>query len=176
MINAKVPDGRWPTETFSSTTKQFYLNGEAITLVHHSGISDGDSLVVFRGSNVVATGEVFSPRRYPRIDVAAGGSIDGVIEALDMILVASAPTAARPEPVVIIPGRGPLSDRSGVVEYRTVMTIIRGRIRDMATEGMTLAAVKAARPTSEFDPIYATQAHPGEMFTERVYRSLTRLR
>lgn len=174
MREADVPEGRWPTETFSGMSRQIYFNGEAITLMHQpAAITDGDTVVVFRGSNVIATGDVFTPGRYPRIELAAGGSINGVIAALNAILTASAPTTARAAPTVILPGRGQLSGTSEVVEYRDAMTIIRDRIHDMVAKGMTLEQVKASGPTSSFDRIYATQAYPGEMFAETVFRSLT---
>jgi len=174
MRQRGIPEGRWPSDVYSGTERRVDFNGEAIRIIHPpSAISDGDSFVVFEGSNVVATGDAFTPDRYPRIDLNAGGDIDGLIAALDLLLTLSTSMSTPDRPVAILPGRGPVSDAAGVLEYRDAMALIRDRIQEMVVAGMTLAEATAAMPTSDFDSIYGTRAYPGDAFVETVHRSLT---
>ena len=67
----------------TSSRSMDFFNGEAIVLSHQQGHTDGDSLVFFRRSDVIVTGDVFTPGRYPSIDLARGGSVQGLVRALD---------------------------------------------------------------------------------------------
>ena len=131
--------------------------------------SDGDSMVFFRKSDVVSTGDLFVPDRYPVIDVAKGGSINGVVAAINRILDLTVPADKEEGGTMVIPGRGRLCDEADVVEYRDMLTIIRDRIQDLVKKGRTLEQVKAARPTQDFDPLYG----PSDVFVEAAYRSLS---
>jgi glyoxylase-like metal-dependent hydrolase (beta-lactamase superfamily II) len=164
-----APVAAWPTDTYFADSKDLYLNGEAIQLYsQRAAHSDGDSLVFFRRSDVVATGEIFVPNRYPVIDVARGGSINGIVDALNRILDLTVPAEKQEGGTMVIPGHGRLCDEADVVEYRDMITIIRDRIEDMVRKGMTLEQVKAARPTQDYDPLYG----PSDAFVEAAYRSL----
>ena len=74
---------------------------------------------------------------------------------------------------MIVPGHGRLCDESDVSDYRDMVTIVRDRVRDMVQKKMTLDQVKAARPTRDYDGIYAQPGNTGDMFVEAIYRSLT---
>ena len=122
--------------TYDTPSKDFYLNGESI-VIHHmpSAHTDGDSLVHFRRSDVLAVGDVFTPEGYPVIDRATGGSVQGLIAALNRILEITVPARFQEGGTYVIPGHGRLSDEADVVEYRDMVTIIRDRVQDLITQG-----------------------------------------
>jgi cyclase len=159
--------------TYDTPSKDFYLNGEAVMIYHAPAAhTDGDSLVHFRTSDVIVVGDVFTPDRYPVIDLAAGGSVQGLIAALNRILEITVPARFQEGGTYVIPGHGRLSDEADVVEYRDMVTIIRDRVQDLITKGLTRDQVKAARPSRDYDTEYDAGRPPDE-FVEAVYRSLT---
>ena len=173
LSDAKVPAAAWPTETF---TDRFglYFNGEGVQLLHFDAAhSDGDLIVHFRGSDVISTGDLFSTESYPKIDLEHGGSINGSLDALNRLLDLAIPEYQTEGGTLLIPGHGRICDAADVASYRDGMTIIRDRIKVMIGRKMTLAQIKAARPTKDYDPRYATREWTGEAFVEAVYRSLT---
>lgn len=169
----RAPSGTWPSDTFFVERKDVYLNGEAIHVLHQpAAYSDGDSVVFFRQSDVVSAGDVFVPHRYPRIDLAHGGSINGVIDALNRILELTVPEVNQEGGTMVVPAEGRLGDESDVADYRDMVTIVRDRVQDMVRRGMTLEQVKAAHPTRDYDTVYGTGDYTGEVFAEAAYRSL----
>lgn len=165
-----------PQEVYNRPMYKIYrfFNGEAIQLYHQpAAITDGDSIVHFRYSDVIATGDIFVTTSYPMIDLERGGSIQGVLDALNNIIDLAVTENNMQGGTMIIPGHGRLCDVSDVAHYRNVVTIIRDRIQDLIRKGMTLEQVKAAKPTFEYDPRYATNYWTADMFVETVYRSLT---
>ncbi|HEY2843737.1 MAG TPA: MBL fold metallo-hydrolase [Bryobacteraceae bacterium] len=173
MREAGAPPGGWPMDTYFVEGKDIFVNGEAVLVLHQPAAhSDGDSMVFFRRSDVLSTGDVFVPDRYPVIDVAQGGSINGVVAALNRILDITVPADKQEGGTMVIPGHGRLCDEADVVEYRDMLTIIRDRIQDLVRKGKTLEQVKAARPTQDFDPLYG----PSDALVEAAYRSLSAAR
>jgi cyclase len=172
-----APDG-WPTETFFGDDKEIFFNGEAVVVLHQPAAqTDGDALVFFRRSDVIATGNVFTTTMYPFIDAQKGGSINGVIAALNHIIDLAIPDHKVQEGgTMIVPGHGRLCDEQDVIEYRDMVTIIRDRIQYMIGKGKTLDQIKAAKPTLDFDPRYGTSTGPWTttMFVEQIYRDLTK--
>jgi glyoxylase-like metal-dependent hydrolase (beta-lactamase superfamily II) len=164
----------WPTTTYSNPSKEFFTNGEGLQMVHQpSAHTDGDSLVFFRRSDVIAAGDVYSTVSYPRIDLAAGGSINGVLEGLNRLLALAISGEKTEGGTMIVPGHGRISDEADLVEYRDMVTIIRDRVQDLIEKKRTLEQVKAARPTMDFDGQYGNA--PGwtsDQFIEAVYRGL----
>jgi cyclase len=146
-----------------------------ITYHQPAATTDGDSIVFFRGSEVIHAGDIFSTVSYPRIDLANGGSIDGVIEGLNSILDLAIPENRAQGGTWVIPGHGRLSDTADVASYRNMVTMIRDRVRAMVRDGMTLEQVIAARPTMDFDRRYGSEtgSWTTEMFVEAVYHSLS---
>ncbi|HEY7188126.1 MAG TPA: MBL fold metallo-hydrolase [Vicinamibacterales bacterium] len=172
MNTASVSQEGLPTSTYDQPTKDFSFNGEAIIVYHAAAHTDGDSIVMFRGSDVVSAGDVFAPDRYPMIDVKKGGSVQGVIDGLNLILMLTVPEAFQEGGTKVIPGHGRLCDESDVVEYRDMVWIVRDRIADLMQKGMTLAQIKAAKPTSDYDAEYDSPAMPADAFVEAVFTSL----
>src|SRR5436853_1439274 len=166
---APTPSGAWPTDTYYGDKKELFFNGEAIQLFHpNTAHTDGDSIVFFRRSDVVSTGDIFMTTNYPIVDLQNGGSINGIIDALNFILDITVPAEKQEGGTMVIPGHGRLCDEADVVEYRDMVTIIRDRIQDMIKKGMTLDQVKAAKPTRDYDNEYGSN----EAFLEAVYKSL----
>ena len=153
----EVPFANWPTETFANDKKEMLFNGEAVQIVHEpSAHTDGDSLVFFRKSDVVATGDLFTTTMYPFIDEANGGSINGYVNALNAILDITVASNVNEGGTMVIPGHGRLGDEQDVIEYRDMVTIVRDRIREYVKRGLTLEQVREKKPTLDFDPRYGT--------------------
>jgi cyclase len=176
MIKAGVPDQARPFKTFFEESRDLPFNGEAVFIYHpETGNTDGDSIVMFRKSDVIAAGDIFRTDSFPMIDVANGGTTQGTIDALNHLLSLTVPSKALQEGgTYVIPGHGRISDEHDVVMYRDMLVIIRDRIRDMVTKKMTLEQVKAARPTLDYDGRYGADTGPWTtaMFIEAVYRDL----
>jgi cyclase len=170
-----APDG-WPTETFFGDDKEIFFNGEGIEVLHQPAAqTDGDAIVFFRRSDVIATGDLFTTTIYPVIDAQKGGSINGIIAALNRIIDLAIPDHKVQEGgTMIVPGHGRLCDEQDVIEYRDMVTIIRDRVQYMIGKGRTLDQIKAAKPTLDFDPRWGATSGPWttDMFIEAVYRGL----
>jgi cyclase len=167
-----VATGAWPTITFDDR-KALEFSGETVEIFSEKNAhTDGDSIVLFRGSNVLSSGDVFLTTGYPVIDLKRGGSIQGELKALNHILELTVPHAMQEGGTMVIPGHGRLCDQADVTDYRDMMTIIRDRIADGISKGKTLDEVKAMRPTRDYDRRYSTSAWTGDMLVEAVYRSL----
>ncbi len=162
-----------PTTEYFEPTRDFSFNGEPV-VVHHmpNAHSDGDSIVLFRGSDVISAGDVFTPDRYPLIDRAHGGNVQGVIAALNAILAMTVPEAFAEGGTKVIPGHGRLCEETDVAEYRDMVYIVTDRVRDAIAKGRSLAEVQAARPTLDYDYEYRSAAVTPAMFVEAVYASL----
>jgi glyoxylase-like metal-dependent hydrolase (beta-lactamase superfamily II) len=149
------------------------VNGEGIELDHlPNAVTDGDSLVFFRGSDVISTGAVFNSDSYPDIDVDQGGSVQGEIDALIRITDMCFPEYMSQGGTLVIPGHGHLADVADVGYYRDMLIVIRDRIRDMIDKGMTLPQIKAAKPTLDYDPLFGRSSGSTAKLVEAVYRSL----
>ncbi len=174
---APTPERAWPTDTYFDEFYKLpaYFNGEAVIVYHEpEANTDGDSIVFFRHSEVISAGNIFSTVSYPLIDVEKDGSIQGVIKGLNHILDLAVAEYRAQGGTWIIPGRGRLSDTADLASYRNMLTMIRDRVQDLISKGMTLEQVKAARPTMDFDGRYGsnTGSWTTDMFVEAVYRSL----
>jgi glyoxylase-like metal-dependent hydrolase (beta-lactamase superfamily II) len=174
---APTPAAAWPTDTYFDEFHKLpeYINVEAVIVYHAPAANtDGDSLVFFRHSEVISAGHIFSTVSYPVIDLEKGGTINGVIGGLNHILDLAVAEYRAQGGTWIVPGRGRLSDTADVASYRNMLTMIRDRVKDAIGKGMTLAQVKAARPTMDFDGRYGstTGSWTTDMFVEAVYLSL----
>jgi glyoxylase-like metal-dependent hydrolase (beta-lactamase superfamily II) len=173
---AAIPFDALPTETFHRDMKlSHFFNGEGVHIIHQpSAHTDGDSIVYFRGSDVISTGDIFVTNSYPVIDLANGGSINGTIQALNNILDLAIAEFRLEGGTMIIPGHGRLGDSADLAYYRDMVTIVRDRVQDMLKRDMSLEQVKAARPTRDYDPRYGATSGfwTTDAFVEAVYRSL----
>jgi cyclase len=172
-----TPTGMLPTDTYSLDQMKFsnFVNGEGIMLYHAPhATTDGDTIVYFRSSDVIVTGDLFREDTYPVIDVDKGGTIQGVLDGLNHVLDLAIPEFREEGGTMVIPGHGRLSDSADVGYYRDMCTVIRDRIQDMVNKGMTLAQVKAAKPTMEYDARFGATTGPWtkDMFIEAVFKTL----
>jgi glyoxylase-like metal-dependent hydrolase (beta-lactamase superfamily II) len=170
-----VPERAWPNDTYSVPLKNMYFNGEAVQIFHQPATTDGNSIVFFRRSDVVSTGDLFDPTEYPIIDLKSGGSLQGVIEGLNRLRQIVIPADHMEGGTMIVPGHGRVCDAADLDTYQQMVTIVRDRLQDMIKRGMTFEQVKAARPTRDYDPIYGntTGNWTTDMFIEAAYKSLT---
>jgi glyoxylase-like metal-dependent hydrolase (beta-lactamase superfamily II) len=178
LDEAKAPTRALPTETYIGSVMKLshFFNGEAVTLIHTPAAStDGDSFVHFRGSDVIVTGELFDFTRYPLIDVARGGSIQGLLNGLNRLVELAVPEFRSEGGTLFVPAHGRIGDIADLTYYRDMMTIIRDRVQDAVKKGRTLEQIKAARPTEDWDPRFGQdKGWTPEMFVEAVYRGLVK--
>jgi cyclase len=173
------PLALWPTKTFAAKTYAMYLNGEGIQVIHEPAAhTDGDTIVFFRRGDVIATGDIVDTTRFPVIDVANGGSLQGEIDALNHLMELSIPNLPlqwNPDRTLLVPGHGNVLDKIDLLEYRDMVTIVRDRIQDLINSGKTLDEVKAANPTVGYRRKYGsdTGTWTTDKFVEVVYRELT---
>jgi glyoxylase-like metal-dependent hydrolase (beta-lactamase superfamily II) len=175
MNAAKAPANAQPTDTFFDEFNKLpeFFNGEAVIMyTAPSAITDGDSFVYFRHSEVISAGNLYSTVAYPVIDLAKGGTIQGVIDGLNKILDLAVAEYRGQGGTMIIPGHGRLSDTADVAGYRNMLTIVRDRVKDLVKKGQTLEQVKAAKPTFDFDGRYGSDAAATDKFIEAVYRTV----
>jgi glyoxylase-like metal-dependent hydrolase (beta-lactamase superfamily II) len=177
------PAGAWPTNSYSSASgemrKDMYLNGEATQIYYQPAAhTDGDSVVFFRRSDVVVTGDVFDTTQFPLIDLGKGGSVQGVIDSLNRIIALTVPPIPlvwQEGGTVVIPGHGRICDEADVVDYRDMVTIVRDIVQDQIKKGMTLDQIQKADPTKGYRRRYGSNSGEwtADKFVEAVYKSLT---
>lgn len=176
---AVAPEKAWPNETYHVDYKKLaaeYRGGEQIELIYMPAAhSDGDSIVWFRHADVIATGDIFMESSYPIIEVANGGTINGVIDALNKILDLAFADFRSQGGTMIVPGHGRLCDMADVAYYRDMLTIVRDLVQEMIRKGMTLEQVKTAKPTFPWDGRYGSTSGrwTTDMFVEAVYKTLS---
>jgi glyoxylase-like metal-dependent hydrolase (beta-lactamase superfamily II) len=178
MTEAGRPINSRPINTFFDEQRDFPFNGEAVFLRHvPRGHSDGDVFVYFRASDVLVAGDLFLTTTYPVIDSKLGGGVQGFIDGLAAIMDLTVPEHHQDGGTYVIPGHGRISDEADVVEYRDMIVKVRDRIQDAISRGLTLAQVRAEKPTLDFDRRYGsdTGAWTTDMFIEAVYNDLRQL-
>lgn len=177
----------WPNESFFESRRYLYFNDEGIEIFHlPAAHTDGDSVVFFRRSDVVVAGHVLDDTRFPVIDLARGGSIQGEIDALNRLIELAIPpgpfvgtprgsiTSEMPGGTEVLPGRGRVYRQIDVVEYRDMIVIIRDTVKYMIDQGMTLEQIQAAAPAKAWEPRFGATSGPWttNQFVEAVYVSL----
>ncbi len=146
-------------------------NNEPVVFYHMpKAHTDGDSIVLFRSSDVVSVGDIFTTVSYPVIETSNGGTVSGFLDAINDLIEILVPKYGEEGGTYVIPGHGHLSDRADVVNYRDMVTMIQGRVQDMVKNGMTLEQVQAAKPTLDFDGIYGADGGP-EIHRDRLSRT-----
>jgi len=144
-----------------------HVNGEDIRIEHIAGAhSEGDLIFHFPKADVIHAGDIFFSDGYPFIHISGGGSVGGMIAAVDKIL------AMAGERTKIIPGHGLPSDRQGLKEYRDLLAAARDRIAALVREGKTLDEIQKADPLAG---LYekGTSSFPASEFLKLVFMDLT---
>lgn len=160
------PVGALPVITFTDAVT-FHWNGDANHAFHvENAHTDGDAVIHFREANVLHAGDVYWNGVYPFIDISSGGSIDGMIAAVDRLLeLVDADTR-------IIPGHGPLSSVEELRTYRWMLLASRERVAALMAERKTREEIIAARPTAEFDEAWGQWFIRPEQWVGFVYDGL----
>jgi cyclase len=173
---AIMPESAWPTVTYVKGQKEIFFNEEPVAVIYQpKAHTDGDSLVYFRRSDVVVTGDVFVTTSYPFIDLENGGSIEGELDALNNILDITIPKHDEEGGTYVVPGHGRICDEYDVLEYRDMVTVVRDRVRAAIKRGMTLEQVRKAGYTKDFDTRFSAKSGfgTGDNFVTAVYKSLS---
>ena len=168
-----------PGDTYLEDRRRKFHNDDAIELFYQkNAVTDGDSLIHFRRADVIVAGDIFTTTQYPVIDSKNGGSVQGEIRALNEILSKTVYRHQGEGGTYVVPGHGYLADEHEVVEYRDMVVIVRDRVKAMIDAGATLAQIKAARPTADYDTQYGANSGPWttDMFVTAVYDSLKNAR
>ena len=173
-----LPYEDWPNETYTSRVRTMYINDDGIVVMRQTGAhSDGDSMVHFRRADVIATGDILDLHRFPVIDPARGGSIQGELAALNHLLeitIPAMPLVLKPGRTLLVPGNGYIADYAELVEYQNMVTIIHDRIKDLIDKGMSIEEVQATNPTQGYRARYGsdTGSWTTGMFVEAIYDGL----
>ena len=164
------------TSTYFMDTKDFYQNGEGIVVYHMPNAhTDGDSIVYFRRSDVISAGDIFTPGQYPDIDNERGGSVQGLVEALNFLIEIIVPGPMAEAGTYVVPGHGRIGDEIDVVEYRNMVYIVMQRIEALIDDGMSLRQIISARPTLDYDTEFGgfRGGPSSEEFITAIHTSLT---
>jgi glyoxylase-like metal-dependent hydrolase (beta-lactamase superfamily II) len=176
MGQAKVPAEGLPTDTYFGDHMKLshFFNGEGVVLYHApAATTDGDSIVNFRRSDVFATGDMFRMSAYPMIDADKGGSIQGVLAALNRLIDMSVAEFRTEGGTLVVGGHGRIGDLADLTYYRDMCTIIRDRVADLKKKNMSIAQIKAAKPTEDWDGRFGTDpAWTPDMFVEAIFKTL----
>ena len=179
MTKANYPAAAAPTEAFYASRKALRMNDEGIEVFHQpKAHSDADSFVLFRASDVVVTGDVVDMTRFPTIDLANGGTIDGEVAALNRLIeltIAPTPFIYKDVGTYVVPGHGRLSEQMDIVDYRDMVVIVRDNVAALKAQKKTLEQIKAARPALPYETRYGARSGSWttDMFIEAIYKSLS---
>jgi cyclase len=139
------PVHAWPVITYSETLSIF-INGEEVKAVHYpNGHTDGDTVVFFKGSNVVHLGDDFFAGRFPYVDLDSDGSVQGLINNIGSLLT-TIPTDAK-----LIPGHGPVSTHADLRAYYAMLTETSQIVQDAMKAGKSLDDIKKAGLPEKFN-------------------------
>ena len=166
MHDGQYPPEALPTETYS-TTMTLHQGSQQLTLATYGPAhTDGDTVVYISPANVAVVGDLFSNHVYPIIDLASGGSVDGMIHSIDQIL------AQTDEQTKIIPGHGSVATRADLQDYRDMLIQVRQRINVLIAAGKTIDEAVAAAPTKDLDAKWGGGYVTADVFTRMVFSSL----
>jgi cyclase len=144
-----------------------HMNGEEVQLVAvPRAHTDGDTMVYFPGLDIIMTGDFYRSIQYPNVDRNNGGSLQGLIDGLGMVIGRAGPATK------IIPGHGPTVDRSAVVAHRDLVLAVRDRVAPLVAQGKSEDEVVAAKVTADLDAKVQQVATTGERFVRQVYQEL----
>lgn len=161
-----APAGALPIVTFDDSVT-LYLNGDRLEVMHlGEAHTDGDAVLWWQTANVVHTGDVYDSSSYPFVDLASGGTLAGLVAALETILMRAN------DATVIIPGHGPVSNRRELAAYRDMVVTVGRRVREAVERGRSLDEVQGSRPTAEYDARYGQGFMTPARFVAILYRDL----
>jgi glyoxylase-like metal-dependent hydrolase (beta-lactamase superfamily II) len=161
-----APTSALPQQTFIDQQKLYFDNDE-LHLVHAPNAhTDSDIYIQFLNSNVIHAGDLWFNGMYPLIDDSTGGTVNGMIRGVDEVI------ALADDKTKIVPGHGPLGDKTALTGYREMLTTVANRIEKLKISGQTLAQVIAEKPTADLDSTWAKGNMKPDMFVTVVYNTL----
>jgi glyoxylase-like metal-dependent hydrolase (beta-lactamase superfamily II) len=161
-----APAGAWPTITFADTL-HIWRNGDQLDLVHFAPAhTDTDISIRFHKANVLHVGDIWFNGMYPFIDEGTGGSIGGMIRAVEKAL------AVTGNDTKIIPGHGPLGSKTDFQKYHDMLAAVRDKVAALKAGGASEQEVIAKMPTAEYDGGLAKGFMNADTFVGIVYRTL----
>jgi cyclase len=161
-----APAHSLPAKTFTGSLR-IKLDGRIADLNHlANAYTDGDTFVWLKTADVLVTGDTFINGRYPDIDFANGGNIDGLIAAGDTYLKLT-DTKSK-----IVPGHGPIADKAELLDYYTMLEVARDRMETLIQEGKNEDEVVAERPFADLDAKWAETEVASRNFVRVLYRSM----
>ncbi len=161
-----APAAALPVVTYEGRMT-FHMNGEEIRLIAiPRAHTDGDTLVYFPNSDVIMSGDFYRSIQYPNIDRANGGSLNGMLDGLGVIIGLAGPNTK------IVPGHGPVVSRAEVMAHRDMILGIRDRVAQLVAQGKTQEEVLAAHPTAEYDARVPNSKETTERFVTQLYAEL----
>jgi len=162
-----------PSDAYLFSQREFFFNGESIQIIHQpSAHTDGDSVVLFRGSDVLAAGDLFTTTNFALFDSQRGGSFKGILTALNAMLHITVPRQMQEGGTYIIPGHGRISDEADLAESRDQVQMIRDRVADLVQQTMKLDQIKGMRPILDFEGRYSRPDWTADQFLAAVYGEL----
>ena len=158
-----APKVALPIITFNDEIN-FYFNNEEIEVLHQKNAhTDGDSIIFFKSSNVVHTGDIYFNGFYPFIDSSSQGSMNGIITSVNYIL------SRINDETKIIPGHGKLSNKKELISYRDTLIILRDRMQALIKEGKSIDEIIAMKPNADLDETWGKGFLNPETFLKILY-------
>ncbi len=160
------PAGSWPTITFDDTM-QLWHNSDVLELQHFDPAhTDTDIFIHFKNADVLHVGDTWFNGMYPFIDESSAGNIGGMVEANKKALARSGPNTK------IIPGHGPLGDKSQLQQFHDMLSTVRDRVATLKAGGASEPEVIAKKPTADLDPIWNKGSFTPDQFVGICYRTV----
>jgi glyoxylase-like metal-dependent hydrolase (beta-lactamase superfamily II) len=161
-----APPGALPTKLLDRE-QTLQLNGTTIMLKYYPPAhTDSDISVEFTDADVIDVADTFWNGHFPFIDYSTGGSIDGMIRA------AEANVAKVTDKTVVIPGHGPIGNKSQLIEFRDMLVAVCEKVGALKQEGKSLDEVVTAKPTVDYDAKWGGYVIDGNFFTRLVYKGV----
>jgi glyoxylase-like metal-dependent hydrolase (beta-lactamase superfamily II) len=158
-----APPGALPTKVIT-TDETLHLNGTTLVLkCYGPSHTDSDISVEFSEADIIDVADTFWNGQYPYIDYSTGGSIDGMIRA------AEANVANTNDETIVIPGHGPIGNKSQLIAFRDMLVAIREKVANLKKQGRSLDEAVAAQPTADYDEKWGGFVIDGNFFTRLVY-------
>ena len=161
-LSQSSPKDALPILTYSDAITIYLNDEEVFAFPVPPAHTDGDTFIHFRDSDVIHTGDVFRTTAFPVIDTNNGGTLNGTLQALAILVGTAGPDTK------IIPGHGVVSDRMDVMGFRDMIIDVADRVEEMVSQGMSYEEVFSANPTEAYNDLYGDP----DRFLRAVYTEL----
>jgi cyclase len=161
-----APPAALPIVTYEGTVK-LHINGDTVELIPiPRAHTDGDTMIYFPDLDIIMTGDFYRSIQYPNIDRINGGTLNGMIDGLGLVIGLAGPNTK------IVPGHGPVVSRAEVMANRDMILAVRDRVAQLIAQGKTQDEVLAANPTADYDARVPNSKETTQRFVTQVYAEL----